>query len=795
MTLATWACGEDSSSSSSEGLRDPGDGLSDGAPLDQIPLAGTDVPQQVPLAGSDIPQFVEPLPGLDIAGGSIATLTGNQPLAIRMCEFWADVLPRGTLARGEQPRTRVWGYVEGNACPANRTDSPALDTYTGPVIISQRSRPATAPQPPTTVAWVNELGTTDTTQVLAYKQSVDQTLHWAAPATDNPHCNAHGTPAPDSACARNYAGPIPAVVHLHGGEVPPFIDGGPDAWFLSQAAKGYKTHGPSYYSMVDGPDNQAVYAYPNTQEAAPLWFHDHTLGATSLNVYAGLAGGYLIVDPELTLPPGLTATGLSGANAETETTLIPLVIQDRAFDSNGQLFYPADSHGGMQSSPNPQHPYWVPEFFGDTNLVNGKVWPYLDVEPRRYRFLLINGALARAYELSFATDEGGAAGPSLWVIGTEEGYLDAPVEIDAARGQKLLMMPGERYDVIVDFSDVEPGTRLLLENTANAPYPDGDAPTAETIARVLQVRVGPCDSGACGADDPGYDPARGTPLLSAGDSVVHYTDPATGTLLPDASIQNTRQLTLNEVIAPASTATNPATGMQDTSFPGGPLGLLLNNTTWDGEAPRPYRDFTPISFGGKTLGYSELMREGDAEVWEIVNMTADAHPIHTHLVDMQIINRQSFDADGYATGYAATFPAAEWRGRSYAGGEYVPGFGPPLDYATGNPRALGGNPDITPFLTGALQPPAPEEAGWKDTITAPPSQVTRVVVRFGPSDAPLDAPAEARVYPFDPSGNAGYVWHCHITPHEDNEMMRPFALTPNPAVPVDQRPLQQGRDY
>ena len=740
------------------------------------------VTRQVPLAGSAIPQFAQALPVLNIANGTIPTVMGNRPLTLRMCEVWANVLPPGTLAAGSQPKTRVWAYIEGESCPPNGADDAARDSYFGPVIISTRSELPAHPQPPTTITWLNELGTTETTQVLAYKRSTDQTLHWADPQALG--CDTGQVPAVGSPCTRNYAGPIPAVVHLHGGEVPPQIDGGPDAWFLSQPAAGYAMHGPNYYSMTGGPANGAVYAYPNTQEASPLWFHDHTLGVTRLNVYAGLAGGYLIIDPNLALPPGLTPTGLAGPNG-TELPITPVVMQDRAFDTDGQLFYPADASGGQQVSANPQHPYWAPEAFTDTVVVNGKVWPYLEVEPRRYRFLFLDGADARAFALSLTDEATGTPGPPMWIIGNEEGYIDAPIPIDPGTGQELILLPGERNDVIVDFSAVTPGTNLILTNTASAPYPDGEPPDPTTVGRVLQIRVGACTSGACGTGDPSYDPAAGVPILTGASRQVRFSNPLTGTLVDGAPIAKTRMLTLGDVVLPPSTATDPITGTT-TAYPGGSLQLLLNNTTWDGASARPYQDFRPITIGDQTLAYSELPTEGDAELWEIVNLTPDAHPIHTHLTDIQLVNRQTVDVAGYAAAYAAAFP----------GGSYIPAFGPPLDYATGNPVALGGNPDIAPFLTGSTEPPAPYETGWNDTVVVPPGMVTRFVVRFASSELPLDAAPQLLAYPFDPSGGEGYVWHCHILSHEDNEMMRPYQVQLNPAAPEpNQRPLQLGRDY
>jgi hypothetical protein len=164
------------------------------------------------------------------------------------------------------------------------------------------------------------------------------------------------------------------------------LEDGPEAWFTSDGMfQGHAYHTKPRRAVAG---NQCVYRYPNDQEAAPIWFHDHVLGITRLNVYAGLAGAYDIVDPDLRLPVGLNPIGLQQGAAGAVELLIPLVIQDRMFDTNGQLFFPA----GEGFALNPQHPYWVPEFTGDTIVVNGKVWPYLKVQAKRYRFLSIDGS-------------------------------------------------------------------------------------------------------------------------------------------------------------------------------------------------------------------------------------------------------------------------------------------------------------------------------------------------------------------------------------------------------------------
>ena len=146
---------------------------------------------------------------------------------------------------------------------------------------------------------------------------------------------------------------------------------------------------------------------------------------------------------------------------------IPLIIQDRMFDTNGQLFFP---NVGI----NPEHPFWVPEFVGDTFVVNGKVWPYLNVDRQRYRFFIINGSNSRPYDMFLLDEVSGVKGPRMWVIATDGGYLDAPVPV-----QKLIMQPGERYEVIIDFAGLT-GRNLILKNTGRTPFPKGAPPAGAT---------------------------------------------------------------------------------------------------------------------------------------------------------------------------------------------------------------------------------------------------------------------------------------------------------------------------
>jgi len=635
-----------------------------------------------------------------------------------MEEFQANVLPAGTVPN--YTGTWVWGYR--HAAPVSPEE-----TYIGPVFLKARNERLQ-------IKWINNLPLNRAASSLPFWwTATDQTLHWADPLNNEANnCNMSIVPgvAPFPPCNQNYDGPVPAVVHLHGGEVPPVLDGGPDAWVTSDG--NYSGHG--YYSrdVTNQGDpangNYAIYRYPNSQEAANIWFHDHVLGATRLNVHAVLAGAYIITDNAHT-----------NAALQDPTQIIPLVIQDRMFDANGQFFFP---NIGL----NPEHPFWVPEFVGDVIVVNGKSWPFLDVQAgQKYRFLFLNGSNARAYQLQFKVQGKGTA-PLMWVIGTDGGYLDHPVQI-----AQLTIMPGERYDVIVDFTNVAAGTTLLLTNSARTPFPGGAPVQSSTTGRIIKINV------LTAATTPTtlFTPTTGANLRpGAPIQRPAITEPPVGTHTP------IRRLTLNEVLGP-----------------GGPLEVLVNNTKWSGDSPRNalYGDFLPIttpSVGGITTYYSELPKEGAVEVWEVINLTADAHPIHLHLVQFQLLSRQPFNMKAYLPVYDGAFP----------GGLYIPAFGPPQSYAPLNDPTLcsdsgvtcGGNPDVTPYLLGARLGPAPYENGWKDTVIMYPGEVTRIMVRWAPTDTP--AASTTGTFIFSPDGGHGYVWHCHIIDHEDNEMMRPDSV-------------------
>jgi len=471
------------------------------------------------------------------------------------------------------------------------------------------------------------------------------------------------------------------------------------------------------------------------------------------------------------------------------------------FDTNGELFFPADSAGGVLWSLNPEHPYWVPEFIGDVICVNGKTWPRKTVEQRRYLFMCINGSNARSYELQLADPVSKNAGPALWVVGTDGGLLDFPAKVDprAKANNKLVMMPGERYWVIVDFNGFGAGKigpngsaysgKWILKNTAKAPYPGGDTPQGGTTGRVMQFVV----TGPPITNDTSYNPASGNPLRNP---MVR---------LSGAPIAKTRQLTLNEIALEPQTSVDPVTG-ETVNYEGGPEEILVNNTKWDGMR------ITGTQFIDDMLMYkmeaidntwtfdghnylSEVPKEGTTEIWEIVNTTMDAHPIHTHLAQFQLLSRQNYDVKKFFKAYSAVFPAGyDYTLKASVGpGVFIPAFGPPLPYNTAVNGKIGGNPDVTPYLQGPFQGPLPQENGWKDTVMALPGMVTRFVVRWGPQDDPANTPADQATLPFNPAElGGGYVWHCHIVDHEDNEMMRPDAIDPQVGAT---RTYIRGTDY
>jgi spore coat protein A len=559
-----------------------------------------------------------------------------------------------------------------------------------------------------------------------------------------------GVPTTGDIMTEPYTGPVPIAIHLHGGEVQSTSDGGPFAWFTPDYALKGKAWGTGAGQGVD-----KILHYPNTQEAATIWYHEHSqLGLTRINVYAGMAGFYFLRGPdeenarlpgwsnddlvkEVT-PAGKVADALHPGAYLPE---IEIAIQDRMFDTKGQLYYPSNE------ATNPEvHPFWSPEFFGDVITVNGKSWPYLSVAPRKYRFRLLNGSNARFYNIWLQNLANSAMGPAIKQVGTDGGFLDTPAIF--APGQKLLLGGGERADVVIDFSTFTPGTVLTLMNDANAPYPDGDPVEVGTTDRIMQFVVN------------GKMVKRNNPNLTGIDKsnvpsnlriipLVKLTDfKGNVNTKPDVI----RQLTLNEAMGDD-----------------GPVMVLLNNSRFE-EMPGEMGMFGSLT---------EKPVEGNTEKWQLINLTMDAHPMHMHLVQFQLVGRQNFNVAAYTDAYRKSFKTGVNGGMT---GMYMGGEGPPLLYDVKNSDgAVGGNPSITPFLLDPVIPAEPNERGWKDVIKANKGQIMTYMVRFAPTDLPVWWPKLLSRYSFDPSIGPGYVWHCHIVEHEDNDMMRPLNVLPNPS--------------
>lgn len=552
-----------------------------------------------------------------------------------------------------------------------------------------------------------------------------------------------GVPLTGDPMSEPYSGPIPIALHLHGGEVQSTSDGGPYAWFT-----------PDYQLKGKGWDMGVTpfLKYPNSQEASTIWFHEHSqLGLTRVNVYAGMAGFYFLrgLDEENDKLPGWSKDDLvqevtpAGKTADAlhpgpYLPEIEIAIQDRMFDTKGQLFYTVEP-------TNPDiHPFWTPEFFGNIITVNGKTWPYLSVAPRKYRFHFLNGSNARFYNLWLQNLEKNQAGPAFIQVGTDGGMLDNPVTIDPKLGQTLLFGNGERADIIIDFSKVAPGTVLTLMNNANAPYPDGDPVEVNSTDRIMQFVVNGKMVSRVNAKIPGTDRSqvperlRISPLVKLTDFAGHAY------VKPDV----TRQLTLNEV-----------------EGNGGPVVVLLNNSRYEE---------MPGMFGAVT----EKPVEGNTEKWQLINLTMDAHPMHMHLVQFQLLSRQKFNAMKYMDDWMKSFTGVN----GGMAGMYMGAEGPPFDYNMKNSDgAIGGNLPITPYLEGSPIPADPNERGWKDVIKAFPGEIMTYMVRFAPTELPIWWPKRLSLFGFDPSKGPGYVWHCHIVEHEDNDMMRPMDVQPNPS--------------
>jgi spore coat protein A len=474
-----------------------------------------------------------------------------------------------------------------------------------------------------------------------------------------------------------------------------------------------------------------------------------------------------------------------------------LAIQDRDFNSDGSINFPngmanvaAPSTAGTPPTctldggtppacingpsgygyapgnvpvvpgPNPQvHPVWVPEYFASNALVNGVIWPKKTVEPGFYRIRIVDGSDARCYNLSFNTTDPWASGSlgrpttddlTFTVVANEQGYLPAPITTTS-----VTMCPGERYEFILDFTQLA-GASVFMINDAAAPFPGGGngpfdpSSPYQDMATIMRFDVGAATASTVtslvipNVLDADFDNVAGLKPCGAGTSPSIAT--SGGTTGPRC-IAAVRNLYLSEKID---------------GLTGASLGLQINGVPFEYDVTE-----TPV--------------KGTYEQWNIINLTVDAHPMHPHLGKFQIVGRQNFDVVGYRLALCQS------------GGAPV---------TTGNPLGLDNNctpgtapgggmqliPDPTPFLRDALVAPDPTEAGWKDAMRAMPGMVTSFIGKWdgswksASSLSGVSAPGagnktgyvgkDASTWAFPDVTSGPYVWHCHINSHEDSEMMR-----------------------
>jgi spore coat protein A, manganese oxidase len=491
---------------------------------------------------------------------------------------------------------------------------------------------------PTRVRWVNEL-MTSARRYRPHLLPVDPTLHWANPSG--------GTAGRDTrpgfrTTPGSYRGPVPVVTHLHGAHVLEESDGYPEAWYLPAATdlpRGYARVGTFHdrfkaesadHTGVAWPAGSAVFDYRNDQRATALWYHDHTLGMTRVNIYSGLTGLYLLRGGPSDLPGGVLPGPAPRAGDPPGRPYyeIPLIIQDRSFNADGSLFFP-DTRGTFGDTPTAGpfipttdvSPIWNPEFFGNTMVVNGNTWPELAVEQRRYRFRLLNACNARTVFLKAVTDplaaRPAAAALPMWAIGADGGFLPAPVAIPSAR-----LGVAERMDVIVDFTKVPVGTALYLINEGpDEPFGGG----------TVGVDFQPADPGTTGQ----VLKFVVVPALSADRSVPpdQLRLPAV-TRLGGESV--TRQLSLNE--------------MDSATFPDAPTMGMLGTINADG-TPAMLPWMAPVT---------ESPKRGATELWEFRNFTEDGHPIHVHQVQFEVVDRRPFGGVLAPTQIGAPRPPEPW---------------------------------------------------------------------------------------------------------------------------------------
>ncbi len=577
-------------------------------------------------------------------------------------------------ANGRRLKTDLWGYGQNTVSWPGQTFQ-VMSTSAGGA-------------DETVVQWDNKIR--DKSHLLP----VDTNLHWCY--------SLHGDSSANGVDYRQFSirrDGVPIITHLHGGNSDFQFDGNPEFFY----SPNNRVVGPQWDSVPGGFTN--VFRYNNNVPAGNLWYHDHALGITRLNVYAGLAGFYFVRDELDTGMPD-NPLGLPAFPYE-----LAYAIQDRMFTRKGALFYPAfpgdpfydDFITGEGAVLPPDlfpggGPTALAEFFGDHMVVNGKIWPKADVEPRNYRMRLLNGCDSRFLVVQFVAVNAGETDPStgtplgFWVIGSDQG-LGTPAQTDT-----LVIEPGGRYDVVVDFSQVPFGSRVIMKNLG------GDAPFGG-------------DFGAALAPEDLF-PDRQTDRIMAFDALVPMSD------VPDAF--NPGNLPGYDGVPNVATTRRVALFEGTDEF--GRLQPLLGTVADDlsgTNVATAYTWFQPTT---------ETPADGSTEIWEIYNFTADAHPIHLHLVNFEILDRQDFEYD-----ITGTQTILQHNG------------------TTGEAPEISNIRSLTPAAVGSEY----FEDAPKDMVTSLPGD---------PDGAPPTGQLVKIKAEFNKSGR--YVWHCHILSHEDHEMMR-----------------------
>ncbi len=532
-------------------------------------------------------------------------------------------------------------------------------TVPGPTIEAEAGEPVT-------VVWRNDLDGALPVVVTTAPQAADA---GGVPVQCVPGLSG-GTPDQNAAALAGHT-----VVHLHGGLTPASYDG----WAENLCA----------------PGQDAVFHYPMSQRAALLWYHDHVMGVTRFGVYAGLAGLWIIRDQrerELGLPEGPPFE-------------VPLLIQDRNFglDGSGRLT------GQLVHKTDPE----VMEAFPPFTVVNGKVWPLMEVQPATYRFRVLNGSNARTYRLVLLRS-GEPELHRITQIGTDHGLLRFPVRVP---GDGLVLASAERADLLVDFSGLAPGSELTLVNTAAAPFDGAPFPAAnaQSAADPGQMLPYPHVMGFRVVEGPAT--RRAIPRELASD----YRPPAPDALA--AAPRRTIALVERELEGEPSMLTMRELVIADDDHIGPAV------TVTDGELTTRYRA-AAAHFEDTTTFFPILDR---LEVWQLINLTDDTHPIHVHLDPFQILSRRPIRYQ-------------------------IPEHGIE-DLALTAAVTLGRDPDDE--LGHTIDE---NERGLKDTIRVNPHEITEIAVRFT-------------------TYSGRYMYHCHILEHEDRDMMRPFVTMPAELMP------------